>query len=544
MENSEKPAKRISILVTGASGFIGRHFLNAIKDDFHIYAVARKSQKESGIPPHPNIVWVLGDISNPETVKRITDKIAAKGGVDFIFHFAGYYDYDNKDKPEYYQTNVNGTKYILENTEKLNIIRFFYSSSLTVTEFSGANSVIDETSPADSDAPYPRSKALGERLVKEYSQKFPCTIVRVAAIFSDWCEFGPLYMLLSTWLSPSIKSRVLGGKGKSAIPYLHIIDLINFFLSLMQNQDKLSRCNIILASSDFCVSHKELFELATRYSFGQSKNPHLIPKMLSYLGIVFLYYIGKIIAKPTFERPWMAKYIDQQMNVNTFKTQEMIDWMPIPRYHIKRRLLYLIENMKSNPVNWKKINKTILEKTNRERPNVKIYEAILSIKDKSIEENIAFVTAKENARVFTHYQQLAEEELRDRIRFVYYMLEIAIHYGDRMHILTFIPNMARARYLEGFALEGIVNFVSYIGQHIKNRLLDQSGLKEIKQRIDSEITMTIQIIIDEIEDVYDRLKADHPCHECRRAGIRLCTHDAALAIITRSRDTQLNTGTV
>ena len=71
-----------SILVTGASGFIGSHFLNAIRDDFLIYAIARKSQKESGVPHHPNIIWILGDITNPVTVRRITDKIAMKGGVD------------------------------------------------------------------------------------------------------------------------------------------------------------------------------------------------------------------------------------------------------------------------------------------------------------------------------------------------------------------------------------------------------------------------------------------------------------------------------
>ena len=86
--NFENHDSKPTILVTGASGFIGRHFVSAIKEDFYIYALARKSQKETGIPPHPNIIWVLGDISNENTVIRITDKIAAKGGVDFIFHLA------------------------------------------------------------------------------------------------------------------------------------------------------------------------------------------------------------------------------------------------------------------------------------------------------------------------------------------------------------------------------------------------------------------------------------------------------------------------
>ena len=385
-----------TILVTGASGFIGRHFLNAIKDDFKIYALARTSQKKAGIPAHPNIVWVLGDISNEDTVKRITSKIAAKGGVDYVFHFAGYYDYDNKYKPEYYQTNVNGTLYLLQNIEKLNITRFFYSSSLTVTEFSENNVLIDELSPANSNEPYPLSKAQAEAAVKFYSSKFPCSIVRVAAIFSDWCEFGPLYMLLTNWLSSGFKSKIIGGKGDTAIPYLHIIDLINFFISLMENQDKLSSCDVIIASTDASISHKELFELATRYTYGQSVSPRFLPKPLSYLGIGVINTAGKLIGKPTFERPWMAKYIDQRMNVDTSKTQEIISWMPIPRYHIKRRLLYLIENMKSNPVTWKKINKAAFHDDNKDRPNVKMYEAIVSLKEQNINENIKYVLSDEN----------------------------------------------------------------------------------------------------------------------------------------------------
>jgi len=530
-KNQKRRNQLPTILVTGASGFIGKHFLNAVKDDFYIYAIARRSQKESGIAVHPNIVWGLGDISNEESVKRITDKIAAKGGVDYIFHFAGYYDYENKDKPEYYNTNVNGTRYLLENAEKLNILRFFYSSSLTVTDFTDPNIVINESSPADSDAPYPRSKAMGEKVVRQYSEKFPCTIIRVAAIFSDWCEFGPLYMLISTWLSQGWNANILGGKGKTAIPYMHIIDLINFLLHLLYNQEKLSKCDTILASSESSITHKELYELVTRYNFGQSLMPIFMPKFLSYIGILLLNTFGSFLGKKTFERPWMAKFIDTQMNVDITKTKEIINWEPIPRYNIKRRLLYLIENMRHNPFSWTKINKAILSREYRERPNVKIFEALINLKEKTINKNADYVLAPENKNIFKRYQVLPKDELIDRIRYLYHMFEIAIHYGDRQHIISFIPNLARARYLEGFEFEEMANFVDYLANHIIKNLKMNPQLKDIKQRLESEITITAQIIKDEVEDVFDRLKANHPCKECREAGIWLCTHDAALSVI-------------
>jgi hypothetical protein len=372
---------------------------------------------------------------------------------------------------------------------------------------------------------------MGEELVRQFSDKFPCTIIRVAAIFSDWCEFGPLYMLISTWLSSGWNSKIVGGKGETAIPYMHIIDLINFFLHLLYNQEKLSKCDTILASSESSITHKELYELATRYNFGQSLMPIFMPKFLSYIGIHLLNTFGSMLGKKTFERPWMAKFIDTQMNVDITKTKEIINWEPIPRYDLKRRLLYLIENMRYNPFNWTKINKAILSKENKERPNVKIFEALIKLKDETINKNIDYVLAPENEEKFKRYQILPKDELNDRIRYLYHMFEIAIHYGDRQHIITFIPNLARARYLEGFEFNEIANFVDYLGNHIIINLLAIPQLKGIKQRIESEITITVQIIKDEVEDVFDRLKANHPCKECREAGIWLCTHDAALSVI-------------
>jgi len=80
----------------------------------------------------------------------------------------------------------------------------------------------------------------------------------------------------------------------------------------------------------------------------------------------------------------------------------------------------------------------------------------------------------------------------------------------------------------------MANFVDYLANHIIKNLKTNSQLKGIKQRLESEITITAQIIKDEVEDVFDRLKANHPCKDCREAGIWLCTHDAALSVINNS----------
>lgn len=51
------PAARQTLVLTGASGIVGRGFLAAVKDRYLIYAIARRPQAESGVPNHPNVRW-------------------------------------------------------------------------------------------------------------------------------------------------------------------------------------------------------------------------------------------------------------------------------------------------------------------------------------------------------------------------------------------------------------------------------------------------------------------------------------------------------
>ena len=59
---SVPPSPLPRILVTGASGFVGSHFLQAVKDDYYIYALGRRKQHASGVAPQENIQWLLGDL--------------------------------------------------------------------------------------------------------------------------------------------------------------------------------------------------------------------------------------------------------------------------------------------------------------------------------------------------------------------------------------------------------------------------------------------------------------------------------------------------
>ena len=504
--SSGRSPHKTRILVTGASGFVGSHFLKAIKDDYYIYAVARRKQHASGVPVQENIHWLRGDLGDRNTVQRITEHIALEGGVDYVFHFAGFYDFTNRDNPEYTRTNIDGTRFLLENCVNLGVKRFVFASSLTVTQFSKKADKVTENSPPNATIPYARSKQAAEDIIREYSSHFSCTIVRMAAIFSDWCEYGPLYILLKKWLSSGWQSRFIPGSGETALPYLHINALTSLWKRILENHNNLASLDIILASPDGCNSHSEIHQVATRYYNGQAKKPYYIPVWLAAIGILMLQSINLLLKfEQPFERIWMLKYIDSRLDVDATASRRLIDWAPTPRYLLKRRMLFLIENMKSNPNLWGQRNLAMAHKSVEKRPGLKIYEAMLAVKESVIEEHVAYLMAPENRNIFPHYQQIDIDSLRIRARFIYEMLEVAILNGDRKHLLCYSSYIARQRYKQGIGFKELSSALEHSAESIVRTLHETPSLKNLNHIIHDEISLTMQFILDEIEDVYHRL---------------------------------------
>lgn len=504
-------SNRPVIILTGASGFIGRHFIEAFHEVFYIYALARCSQKEAGVRIHRNIEWIRLDIGHPGSVEKVFKTVAERGGADFIIHLAGYYDFDGKDCPEYERTNVNGTRYILEAAQRLDIRRFIFASSLTVSRFDTPGTVINEKSPADAQFNYAVSKRKGEEMVRQFSGRFPTAVVRLAAIYSDWCEYGPLYKFLDTWLSKSWKSAILAGRGESAVPYLHVNDLNNFFLKIVENTEQLPQHDIYIASPKGCSSQKQLFLIASRYSSRRQPEPVFMPRWLAFAGVHLLNFTGRITGNPPFEKPWMIKYVDHKLDVEPSVTFKKLGWKPVPRYEINRRLLFLIENMKSNPSEWHRKNMEALKKRRIEDPNLKVYEAMHSQREAIIAGITREMYHDGDSSRFPNYKNLRIKVYTERIRYIYTMFETAIRTGYRIHVLGYARNLASERYKENFKVDEVVDAVQFIGSYIVRTLIEYpelSGLKnqqEIEQIIYDGITLTTQLIIDELEDSFERL---------------------------------------
>jgi len=500
----------LSIVVTGASGFIGRHWVIAMNKCYYIFCLARRTQKESGVPFYANIEWIQADISDQQQMNQVGKHIKSRGGADFVLHLAGYYDFSQKDNPAYEQTNVIGTKNILDLASQVGAKRFIFSSSLAACEFTPPGHVVTENSPPKAEFPYAISKLKAEAIITVNSDKLPASIVRLAAVFSDWCEYPPLYVLLETWLSKGWQSRILGGQGEFSLPYIHIKDIIAIFDKIIEKHSSLPRFGIYNASYCNSVSHKDLYRVATKYYFAREKKPLHLPRWFIYFGLIVRFYLWKMKGRELFERPWMAKYIDKQLNVDASETYKSLDWKPSPRYSILRRLLFIVENKKIHPNNWHFRNQVLIKQKVAFRKSILIYRVIWEVRDEVIEDIFWEIRQTENSDYYPNYQKMDEELLRWYINLIYQLFAVSIRNRDRSFFSEYNQIICPYRFMGGFKKEEIINFLKVFETRLHDKLLSRPEMKSLQDRIYNYITLTMQFAIDDIEDIYELMDKEPP----------------------------------
>ncbi|MBE0644341.1 MAG: NAD(P)-dependent oxidoreductase [Bacteroidetes bacterium] len=494
------------IVVTGASGFVGRHFLEAAGSHFRLFCIARRSQFEAGVPRSANLRWTQVDIGHHNALLEVSRCILGNGGAEYVLHLAGFYDFTYEDHPEYERTNVEGTRNVLALADALGARHFIYASSLAACSFPPDGSSITEDSPPDATFPYARSKRDAEAVIRDHDASYTRSIVRFAALYSDWCEYPPVYAFLKTWSSGRWNARVLGGRGRSAVPYLHIKDLNALLLRVIDETPRLPALGVYSASPRTTTSHEEMYSAATKFLMGRTPRPLHIPRWLALPGIAVREGLLRLLGHPPFERTWMVRYIDRVLRVDPRRTEEMLHWKSTPRYDLPRRLLLLIENMKSHPEVWIQRNEAAFLHPSS-RPNLVLYNKLLLLREELVERIYQDIRLSQLAEELIDYRSMNEETLSAYVSLFYEVLITTIRTRDRTTLRTYARILAYHRFRQRFRAGQVCETLCTFGHQIRAVLAleMEMGLSLTPEEIHDNLDLSIQLACDEVEDVFEQL---------------------------------------
>jgi nucleoside-diphosphate-sugar epimerase len=166
------------ILVTGSTGFVGRHLCSLLVHQGHeVSGVVRSPSRSAALPMKVNsVTW---DLPGP-VPSGLLD------GIDTVLHLAArvhvMHDRSSTALETYRALNVQPTRRLLLAARESNVRHFVFVSSVKVHGEMNPDvvSADDPLRPAD---PYAISKAEAEQLIREESGSMSWTIVRPTFVF-------------------------------------------------------------------------------------------------------------------------------------------------------------------------------------------------------------------------------------------------------------------------------------------------------------------------------------------------------------------------
>ncbi|MER7670870.1 dTDP-glucose 4,6-dehydratase [Kitasatospora sp. NPDC096128] len=218
------------ILVTGAAGFIGSHFVRSLLaneyagwEDAQVTALDKLTyagNRENLPASHPRLVFVRGDICDRDLLRELMP------GHDALVHFAAetHVDRSLEGPGEFFRTNVLGTQTLLEAAKDSGVGRVVHVSTDEVYG-SIAEGSWTEQRPLEPNSPYAASKASSDLVARAYWRTYGLnlSVTRCSNNYGPYQHPEKLFPLFITNLLEG-KQVPLYGDGRNIREWLHVDD--------------------------------------------------------------------------------------------------------------------------------------------------------------------------------------------------------------------------------------------------------------------------------------------------------------------------------
>jgi dihydroflavonol-4-reductase/farnesol dehydrogenase len=248
----------MKVLVTGATGFIGRQLTLALATaGYDVKALCRKTDHPYLIK-HKNIEPVLGNILYKQSLAR------AMQGCSQVYHTAAVAKMWCRNPDDYHETNVNGTHIVLETAGLTGVKKVVYTSTCGVWGPT-IKHPMTETDPRVTGFPiaYERTKYLAELEVQNFiKQGMQVVTVNPSRVYGQGpvTDSNTVGKMISGYLRG--KWRIIPGSGEQVANYAFLDDVVAGHIAAMDKG--ISGERYILGGHD--VSFNDFFKTLQQVS--------------------------------------------------------------------------------------------------------------------------------------------------------------------------------------------------------------------------------------------------------------------------------------
>jgi len=246
----------MTILITGADGFIGSHLTEAlVRQGYKVRAFVQYNSFNSwgwldrcGVDVAGQFEVFAGDIRDPNGVKE------AMKGCDAVLHLAALiaipFSYHSPDT--YVETNVKGTLNVLQAARALNVERIIHTSTSEV--YGTARFVpITEDHPLQGQSPYSATKIAADQLAFSFYSSFglPVVIARPFNTYGPRQSARAVIPTIITQIASGMEQIKLGAVSPTR-DFNYVQDTVGGFIAALKSEKGLGE--VVNFGSNFEIS--------------------------------------------------------------------------------------------------------------------------------------------------------------------------------------------------------------------------------------------------------------------------------------------------